>query len=645
MNYFFHSVIIELGVSTIAAVIAFVAIIVHFYIFFKLYEETQLIALFLSILCFIFTLSETINIIVSLSIQNVKLSLLMYKIEQIAISLTILPWIRYTKNTLKLNDKLHSFLDKAESVAIFLFMVILVIALIYSQLFVSTTEVTTTLNSSAVNSVKVRGAIGPIYIFRDFIFSVYSVIIICMFLYEIFVNKIYKVNIGTLVLISMISLAFFDDFNGISTYSKYSSNYLLLPSFSFSRFSLVYMIFNIFSVYGYIVNFIDAVYKRSDTKYYDLESIKAQDAVIINTAMNTSSKLLELREHFNSLVGTLVDKVKNTNLSVNNLKTDISKIIDNTNEFITIENFQVNDGNTNIEKIEQLIETYPNLQVSSEMQKNMLEEYINILQESVKEVYILQSESVNILKSFEEFQLNIEKERNDIIKILDKTLVFNQLSFQINKILSFMTNMQDKVKTLSINSSIQASKSGEWYHNFNVVSKEVSELVVETGNITQKMQKLLFQIEEIFKNYNYASNSIKAGTMELMRETSSYHNRLTKFNNSMERQNDYNINIIKSTDKMYNSISDMSTIIVNEENDFMNIKTKIEEFNDYISDISQNANNQNIEIKNIMKDMNKLLATSEDFEDITNKLDEETKKLLEYSDNLKKVINEYSKVI
>ena len=46
-----------------------------------------------------------------------------------------------------------------------------------------------------------------------------------------------------------------------------------------------------------------------------------------------------------------------------------------------------------------------------------------------------------------------------------------------------------------------------------------------------------------------------------------------------------------------------------------------------------------------MKDMNKLLATSEDFEDITNKLDEETKKLLEYSDNLKKVINEYSKVI
>ncbi|TXJ37412.1 methyl-accepting chemotaxis protein [Brachyspira pilosicoli] len=645
MNYIFHSVIIELGVSTIAAAIALVAIIVHFYIFFKLYGETQLIALFLSILCFIFTLSETINIIVSLSIQDVKLSLLMYKIEQIAISLTILPWIRYVKTTLKLNDKLHSFLDRAESVAIFLFMVILVIALIYSQLFVSTTEVITTLNSSAANSVKIRGAIGPIYIFRDFIFSVYSVIIICMLFYEIFVNKIYQVNIGVLVLVSLISLAFFDDFNGISTYSKYSSNYLLFPAFSFSRFSLVYMIFNIFSVYGYTVNFINTVYKKSDSKDYDLESIKAQDAIIINTAINTLSKLLEFKEHFHSLVGTLVDKVKNTNLSVNNLKGEIAKVIDNTNEFITIENFQVNDGNTNIEKIEQLIETYPNLQVSSEIQKNMLEEYINILQESVKEVYVLQSESVHILRSFEEFQSNIEKERNAIIKILDKALIFNQLSFQINKILSFMTNMQDKVKTLSINSSIQASKSGEWYHNFNVVSKEVSELVVETGNITQNMQKLLFQIEEIFKRYNYASNSIKAGIMELIRETSSHYNRLIKFNNTMERQNDYNINIIKSTDKIYNSISDMSTIIVNEENDFMNIKTKIEEFNDYISDISQNANNQNIEIKNIMKDMNKLVATNEDFEDITNKLDEESKKLLEYSDNLKKVISEYSKVI
>lgn len=642
MNYIFYSVIIELGVSTTAAVIAFVAIIVHFYIFFKLYQETQLTALFLSILCFIFTAAETINIIVSLSIQDTQFSLTMYKIEQIAVSLTILPWIRYVKTTLKLNDKLHSFLDRAESVAIFLFMVILVIALIYSQLFVSTTEVITTLNSSASNSVKIRGAIGPIYIFRDFIFSVYSVIIICMLFYEIFANKIYQVNIGILVLVSLISLAFFDDFNGIS---MYSNNYLLFPEFSFSRFSLVYMIFNIFSVYGYTVNFINTVYKKSDSKDYDLESVKAQDTVIINTAINTSSKLLELKEHFYSLVGTLVDKVKNTNLSVNNLKGEIAKVIDNTNEFITIENFQVNDGNTNIEKIEQLIETYPNLQVSSEMQKNMLEEYINILQESVKEVYVLQSESVHILRSFEEFQSNIEKERNAIIKILDKALIFNQLSFQINKILSFMTNMQDKVKTLSINSSIQASKSGEWYHNFNVVSKEVADLVAETGNVTQNMQTLLFQIEEIFKRYNYSSNSIKAGIMELIRETSSHYNRLIKFNNTMERQNDYNINIIKSTDKIYNSISDMSTIIVNEENDFMNIKTKIEEFNDYISDISQNANNQNTEIKNIMKDMNKLVATSEDFEDITNKLDEETKKLLEYSDNLKKVISEYSKVI
>ena len=642
MNYIFHSVIIELGVSTIAAVIAFVAIIVHFYIFFKLYQESQLTALSLSILCFIFTVSETINIIVAISIQNTQLSLLMYRIEQIAISLTILPWIRYVKNSLKLNDKLHAILDKAESVAIFLSMLILVIALIYSQLFVSTTEVIDTLNSSASNSVKIRGEIGPVYFFRDFFFSAYSVIIICMLFYEIFVNKIYKVNIGTLVLFSIITLAFFDDFNRIS---KYSSNYLLFPTFSFSRFSLVYMIFNIFSVYGYTVNFINTVYKKSDSKNYDLESIRAQDAIIINTAINTSSKLLELKEHFHSLVGTLVDKVKNTNLSVNNLKGEIAKIIDNTNEFITIENFQVNDGNTNIEKIEQLIETYPNLQVSSEMQKNMLEEYINILQESVKEVYVLQSESVHILRSFEEFQSNIEKERNAIIKILDKALIFNQLSFQINKILSFMTNMQDKVKTLSINSSIQASKSGEWYHNFNVVSKEVADLVAETGNVTQNMQTLLFQIEEIFKRYNYSSNNIKAGTMELIRETSSHYNRLIKFNNTMERQNDYNINIIKSTDKMYNSISDMSTIIINEENDFMNIKTKIEEFNDYISDISQNANNQNIEIKNIMKDMNKLVATNEDFEDITNKLDEESKKLLEYSDNLKKVISEYSKVI
>ena len=164
-------------------------------------------------------------------------------------------------------------------------------------------------------------------------------------------------------------------------------------------------------------------------------------------------------------------------------------------------------------------------------------------------------------------------------------------------------------------------------------------------SVSAKMQKLLFQIEDIFKRFNHASVNINNNFTELIKEISSYYDKLIQFNKGMERQNDFNMTIVKNMDKMFNSVSDIKDIITSEENDFMNIRLRIEEFNDYIIDISEKAFEQNSEIKNLMKDMNKLLATSEDLESVSGKLNDEKEKLLEYSNNLDDVIKEHSKVI
>ena len=208
-----------------------------------------------------------------------------------------------------------------------------------------------------------------------------------------------------------------------------------------------------------------------------------------------------------------------------------------------------------------------------------------------------------------------------------------------------MTNMSDRAKTLAINSGIQASKSGEWAGNFDMISKSVSELVNETTEVSERMQKLLYQIEDIFKRFNYASVNINNNLTELTKEISSHYDKLILFNKGMERQNDFNTSIVKNTDRMFDSVSDISEIIKREENDFMNIRLRIEEFNDYILDISEKAFEQNTGIKNLMRDMNKLLATSEDLESIGGKLNDEKEKLMEYSNNLEEVIKEHSKVI
>ena len=640
---FFH-IFFEFVIPTIGTFMGLVGIILYGYIYFKLYEESQLITLSIGILAFLFSSLEFINILISLSSYDNQIGFYLYRAEQFVLSLTVIPWMFYVKNNLELDKNYHRALEFLYSLSIFLITIIIVIAIVYPQSFISRTEAITTLNETMQNSVKIRGSIGPLYVFRDFVVFSFMMIVVSAFLYDIIVNKNFAKNIQYLVLTSIIAIFFADDFNGISVYNQ-EGNFLILKNIPFSRITLAYIIYNIIIMHSSVNQFISSVFHRKTKQSYNFEEIRAQDTVIINMATNASKKMLEFKDEFQKAVNELTEDVSNSHNSVSNLKSEILKIIDSINEFITIENFQVNDANSNIEKIKELIETYPKLKEASQSQKNMLENLNSSLEKSIEKIYDLQSESANMLDKFNSFQRSLDKERFDIGSELNKTLEISHLNTQINKIIAFMTNMSDRAKTLAINSGIQASKSGEWAENFYILSKSISELVAESTEVSERMQKLLYQIEDIFKRFNYASANINNNLTELTKEISSHYDKLIQFNKGMERQNDFNTSIVRNTNRMFNSVSDISEIIKREENDFMNIRLRIEEFNDYIIDISEKAFEQNTGIKNLMRDMNKLLATSEDLESIGEKLNDEKEKLMEYSNNLEEVIKEHSKVI
>lgn len=638
---FFH-IFFEIGIPTIGTFTGLVGIILYGYIYFKLYEENQLITLSIGILAFVFSSLEFINIIISFSNHDNQIGFFLYRIEQFALSLTIFPWIIYAKNNLELNKNYHWALEFLYNLAIFLVATIIFIGIIYSDSFISRTETIDTLNETMRNSIKIRGKIGPLYIFRDFVVTAYMLLVISAFIYEIVVNKNYAKNIRYLILTSIIAIFFFDDFNGISVYQG-RGDFLIFKNIPFSRITLAYIIYNIVIIHFSVNQFISSVFRRRNKLSYNFEEIRAQDTVIINTASNTSKKMLKFKDDFQKAVKELMEDVSNAYSSVSALKTYIGKTIDSINEFITIENFQINDANSNIEKINELIETYQKLKETSTAQQTLLTNLNSNLKESIGQIYDLQEESVSMLDKFNSFQKGLDKERFNIESELNKSSELRYLNTQINKIIDFMTNMSDKTKTLSINSEIQASKSGDWTSSFEMVSNSVSELVLESLTVSERMQKLFYQIENIFKRFNSARVYINNNVVELTREVSAYYDKLSQFNRSMERQNDFNMNIVKNIDKMFDSLSDIDKIIKSEENDFMNIRFRIEEFNNYIMDISEKASEQNTEVKNLMRDMNKLLATSEDLESVSGKLNDEKEQLLEYSDNLDNIIREHSK--
>ena len=107
---FFH-IFFELGIPTIGTFMGFVGIILYAYIYLKLFEESQLITLSIGILAFLFSLLEFLNIIISLSDYNNQIAFHLYRVEQMILSVTVIPWMIYVKNNLELNKKYHRALE------------------------------------------------------------------------------------------------------------------------------------------------------------------------------------------------------------------------------------------------------------------------------------------------------------------------------------------------------------------------------------------------------------------------------------------------------------------------------------------------------------------------------------------------------
>ncbi|ELV05905.1 methyl-accepting chemotaxis sensory transducer, partial [Brachyspira hampsonii 30599] len=103
MDYNFSLITLELGIPVMATIISIVGIILYSYIYFQLYEEPQAIILLLGFLSFLFSGLEASNIILSLYSKNNYLALNMYKFEQLALSLTIIPWMMYIRTQLTLS--------------------------------------------------------------------------------------------------------------------------------------------------------------------------------------------------------------------------------------------------------------------------------------------------------------------------------------------------------------------------------------------------------------------------------------------------------------------------------------------------------------------------------------------------------------
>lgn len=615
MNFVYPITNIELAISVITSSVLLVNILFYLYLYIKIKEERQFSILWIGVWAFMFAFLDCF-MQTSIGIyNNVPRALRIYSAEQVLVSFIFISWISYMKHSLTLTPKMHKVLDISRNILFPSLIIIALVSVTFPDLFLSHT----TSLKSGIDGIKQtnlgRGETGIFYLFRDILLGGISFMSFYFFTYEIFINKKFKGNIVAFLAFIFLVYTSLDDAQSI-----YSDKSLFFSNIIFSRFMFGSLVFSLVMTYISIDRFISATYKQAKDNSL-LEEASLQNSILLENISRQSNHIVSLTKSLvdsKSKIFATSEKVGDTILS---FKSSVISSIDYYKEFTLMESMQKQDTYSNIDSVDRFISTVDSVKTSIENQKDYIKQIREYLTKSMKSIYKIQTDILSLQNEYSAFFNKSLKVKDTIILNLNKIESFSQLSIQIKRIIILMKDIADKTGILSTNASIQASKSGEWSENFMVVAKEVADLVVESSNASDRLEKLLSDISVIFKNFNNAKSLVVDNLSILNTSIENFAESIKKSAELMSTQNDDNANNVKLLETLYNPLTDISFYVNKEEDAAFNIKSRLNELNSRFDDMTLRSVSQDNELNRLLDDMNKLFALSQDLKSIISELD------------------------
>ena len=231
----------------------------------------------------------------------------------------------------------------------------------------------------------------------------------------------------------------------------------------------------------------------------DEKNIQNDEIGILSLAFNSMVK--ELR----SIIGKLIRVSVNVGDASNKLQTS-SNELGSTSSNVAAAIMDVTQGS------EEQNSSISNINEKTKKLSNMVEKLDKSNQEMKNSATTMTIASENGGQEMERVSQQMENIKTSIDQVAGEINNLNEITLEIDNILSIINSMANQTNILSINASIEAARAGEAGKGFGVVAGKIKDLAEESANSAGKIKDLINDIKEKAEN---TSLKMKVGIQEI----------------------------------------------------------------------------------------------------------------------------------
>lgn len=504
----------------------------------------------------------------------------------------------YIRNSFTLSKTLNSLLDKMATAFLIVVPVIITIAFIKPDWFVSVTTQDPTGSRFIRQSAYGRGISGIFFEIQNIIFFITMVVALIALFYNLSKNRLFIDDIlPTLGVIVMI-------IGGAEDLISFRANtYVIFPNLLFSRSSLGITLFILTIMIKLFKFFIDNAVDFKNTQN-ELRSKYDKDITAVSKIIDVSCGIKDRNDKLIKYSKRLINLSNESSDVINTAKEHVDKSYIASNSFLSISKVQKNTIDEINDSAIKLFDSLGSVKTNIETQQDKITSSIDnimVLTNTIDSMKYTINQIISIAFNLEQY--TIERKTN-ILSTFEKLENVEQISKEVFQTINFIKDIANRTNLLSINADIHASKAGDLGRGFSVVSHEIGILSTSSHVGIEHIETLLTYMAQTLESVNEIKGYVFESFNEIVRKVKNISVSIEEIVESIKKQTEDN-EIIKEDIERLNSTIEMIIKSIHVQDEYCdNIKSSITSMLSQFDLISDKSMLQIIDIDSVKNDIN-----------------------------------------